>query len=68
MWFLASGEIFEDMLQLKRFGLKVLESYFSFYILMEKSILYAKIGVSQFFFFQNSAFYFHICNNDTNTQ
>ena len=40
---------------------------------MENSILYAKIAVSEFFFFQNSvlntieAFHFHRCNNVTNT-
>ena len=54
--------------------LKVLESYFSIF-LMENSILYAKIAVSEIlFFFNNSvlniikAIYFHSCNNVSNTQ
>ena len=39
--------------------LKVLESYFTIF-LMENSILYAKIAVSECFIFQNLSFKFYI--------
>ena len=38
--------------------LKVLESYFSLYFLMEKSILYAKIAAFQFYFSKLSFKYY----------
>ena len=42
------------------FGLKVLESYFGFLFLMQKSILYDKIAISQKKIFPKFSFKYYI--------